>query len=304
MSTVFFCKDPLESGNLFELAGLSKLIKPDTSIALKIHFGEPGNNAYLKPDEVKPVCEKIKSLGGRPFYTDCNTLYRGPRSNTADHLKVAEDHGYTLDQAGAAAKIPAEEDLFETEVKLKHFKKVFLGGEALRADSLIALTHFKGHELTGFGGALKNFGMGLATRRGKLKQHQDCADCNELKTCRKNQTIEACWVGSPELVQEKIVEYAYGVINKLACGYVNYLIRVSPACDCYGYNDPPIVSDLGVLASFDPVAIDQASVDLINQFEPKNDKFRALYPEVDWEVQLKYAEKLGLGSRKYELVIK
>jgi hypothetical protein len=294
---VYFSKDPTKAVELFEAAGLDKLIIPGEEIALKIHFGEPGNTAYLKPQMVNGIRDKVKGLGGKPFYTDANTLYKGLRDNTKDHLKLARDHGFE------PVVISEENDQETIEVKSKHFKKVHIAGFAARAKTLIALTHFKGHDTTGFGGTLKNIGMGLGSRQGKLKMHQDCEHCAEAKTCRKNLTIESCWVGSPALVQEKMVEYALGIVKNKKVGYISFLTDISPNCDCYDHSDPPVVPDLGVLASLDPVAIDQASIDLVNQAAGK-DVFRELYPKVDWAVQLSYAEEIGLGSRKYELVIK
>ena len=305
VSKVFFTADQNKVDKLFEAAGFDKLIYPDDPVALKIHFGEPGNTAYLKPRQVKPIADRIMAVGGKPFYTDCNTLYKGPRNNTKDHLQVAKDHGFMKEQAGADAVISEENDFEVIDVSLKHFKKVYIGGAAARAKVLIALTHFKGHDTTGFGGALKNIGMGLGTRLGKLRMHQDCKNCPQAKTCQKNKTIESCWVGSPTLVQEKIVEYVFGAVKNKRAGYINFITSVSPNCDCYDHSDPPIVPDIGVLASDDPVAIDQISVDLVNQTEGRiesKDKFRALYPNVDWTVQLEYAEKIGLGSRKYEII--
>jgi len=301
MSKVFFIKNPDKVDLLFDAANIKQIINPNDYVALKIHFGEPGNAAFLKPNEVEPIWGKIKACRANPFYTDCNVLYNGPRKETKTHLQTAKDHGYTN------VVIPEEDDVLIKEVNLKHFKKLYLGGTALKkAPVIIALTHFKGHELTGFGGALKNLGMGFGSRLGKLKMHQDCRNCDQVKTCRKNQTIEACWVGSPTVVQEKIVEYAYGAVQGKKCAYFNFIIRVSPNCDCFGHNDEPIVPDIGVLASFDPAAIDQASVDLVNQTRGRiksSNKFRAIYSNVNWEAQLKHAEEIGLGYRKYELVI-
>jgi hypothetical protein len=292
---VYFSSDPSSAEKVFLAAGLDKLIISGQETALKIHFGEPGNTAYLKPQMVKGIRDKVRGLGGKPFYTDANTLYKSPRDNTKDHLKVARDHGFE-------PVIISEEKDYETiEVNQNHFKKVYIAGFAARAKTMIVLTHFKGHDTTGFGGALKNIGMGLGTRTGKLKMHQDCANCPEAKTCQRNLTIESCWIGSPTLVQEKMVEYAYGAVKDKKVGYINFIIDVSPNCDCYAHKDPPIVPDIGVLASTDPVAIDQASVDLVNKAAGR-DIFRKLYPEVDWNVQLDYAEKIGLGSRKYQLV--
>lgn len=292
---VFFSRVPSTAKQVFAAAGLDKLIVPGKEVALKIHFGEPGNTAYLKPQRVNGIRDKVKELGGKPFFTDANTLYRGPRSNTRDHLEVAKQHGYT------DVIISEEDDSVTVQVNLKHFGQLYLAGAAMRAPTMIVLTHFKGHELTSFGGALKNVGMGLGTKKGKLKMHQDCLNCPEVKTCKKNLTIESCWIGSPTLVQEKMVEYTYGMVKDKKVGYVSFITDVSPNCDCYGHNDPPIVSDIGVLASTDPVAIDQACVDLVNK-AARDDIFRKLYPEADWNVQLDYAEKIGLGRRKYQLI--
>lgn len=297
MSIVYFSKDPTKVVELFEAAGLNKLIASGEEVALKIHFGEPGNNAYLKPPRVNGIRDKVKELGGKPFFTDANTLYKGSRDNTKEHLKVAKDHGFE------PVIISEENDHATVEVNSKRFKKVYIAGAAARAKAMLVLTHFKGHDVTGFGGALKNIGMGLGTRLGKLRMHQDCENCPEITSCQKNQTIESCWVGSPALVQEKMDEYALGVVKNKRMGYISFLTDISPDCDCYPYNDPPVVPDLGVLVSLDPVAIDQASIDLVNQAAGK-DVFRELYPQVDWAVQLSYAEEIGLGSRKYELVIK
>jgi len=292
---VYFSPAPTKAAELFTAAGLDSLIISGEEVALKIHFGEPGNTAYLKPAMVNGIRDKVNALGGQPFFTDCNCLYSGPRQLTANHLKVAQEHGF------APVRIPEEDDQAAVEVNLKHFKTVLLGGTISRAKTIIALTHFKGHELSGFGGTLKNLGMGSGSRRGKLKMHQECQGCPQVKTCRRNITLEACWVGSPAAVQEKFVEYAYGAVNGKKAGHITFVTDVSPACDCYPKNDPPIVPDIGVLASLDPVALDQAAVDLVNQAAGQ-DIFKTIYPDVDWAVQLQYAEEIGLGSRKYELI--
>ncbi|MFA6431648.1 MAG: DUF362 domain-containing protein [Candidatus Margulisiibacteriota bacterium] len=304
MSKVFFTSSLDKVSALFDAASLSQIIAPNELVALKIHFGEPGNTAFLKPAQVKPISDKIFSLGGKPFFTDCNTLYHGPRKTTKEHLQVAIDHGFTKDSAGADSIIPEEEDSIEVLINCKHLKKAYLGKTAA-TKTIIALTHFKGHEVTGFGGALKNLGMGFGTRLGKLRMHQDCKNCAQAKTCKKNLSLEACWNGSTGLVQEKIVEYAYASIKDKKSAFITFLTKISPQCDCYDHNDEPIVPDIGILASLDPVAIDQAAADLVNNTSGRingADKFKTLYPEVDWSIQLKYAEELGMGSRKYELI--
>lgn len=287
---------------LFDLAGFGSFIEKGDSVALKIHFGEIGNTAYLKPLWVKPIIEKVKEKGGRPFLTDANTLYQGTRNETISHLKTASEHGYDLVSTGAPVIIAdglTGKDTAHVKIDLKHFKELKIALAIQQAQSLIALTHFKGHDMTGFGGALKNIGMGSGTKAGKLDMHSDCENCKARTTCQKKQTIEACWVGSSDLVQEKMVEYAYGVIKErpYKVGFLTFILDVSPNCDCYSFNDPPIVEDIGILASLDPIAIDQASVDLVG-----GDNFKKLYPNVDWAIQLKYGEKIGLGSRKYELI--
>ncbi|MEE8638491.1 MAG: DUF362 domain-containing protein [Candidatus Margulisiibacteriota bacterium] len=310
MSKVFFTKDTSQVDKLFDQAGLGKIIAKDDFVALKIHFGERGNHAFLKPERVKDLVKKVKKLKGRPFWTDANTLYRGGRMNTLDHLQTAFDHGYTIGKTGAHVLIADGLDgktHKEIAVNHKHFKKLFVAPLILDAQALIAVSHFKGHEVTGFGGAIKNIGMGLGSRLGKLKMHQECKGCPEIKTCRRNISLEACWVGSPDLVQEKMAEYAAGVAGKFKdkAAYINFITDVSENCDCLDSNSEPIVPDIGILASSDPVAIDQASIDLVNKTEGRiqaDDKFKKLWPKVNWETQLSYGEEIGLGSRKYELV--
>jgi uncharacterized Fe-S center protein len=243
------------------------------------------------------------------------------------------------------------------------FKTVSIAREIYMTDALITVTHFKGHELSGFGGALKNLGMGCASREGKLSQHSSisprvkgkackgcetclswcaqeaismlslkpgveakrgnafidpkkCIGCGECILSCPSGAIEIQWNESIPIFQKKMVEHAYGAVqNKNGkVLYLNFLTQISPACDCYGYSDAPIVNDIGILSSEDPVAIDQASVDLVNaeagnktsklkkNWDPGEDKFRAVYPEVDWNIQLAYAEEIGMGTRKYELI--
>ncbi len=349
MSKVLFTKDLNQVDRLFDEAGFGKIISKDDFVALKIHFGERGNTAYIKPDRAKPIVKKVKKRGGRPFWIDANTLYKGSRSDTLAHLQTAFDHGYTFGKTGAHVLIAdgLEGKAYKKiKVNFKHFKELFVAPLIFEADVLLALSHFKGHEVAGFGGAIKNVGMGLGSRAGKQQMHADikpvvdrkactscgrclewcpedaiswapdgkaqidlnkcigCAEC--IATCRFD-AISISWSGSPDSLQEKMAEYAAGIINnfKNKSAFINFVTDVSPNCDCYNYNDPPIVPDIGILASFDPVAIDQASVDLVNRTEGRiksKDKFRKLWPNADWNVQLRHAEEIELGSRKYELI--
>ena len=327
-------------------------------VAVKLHFGEKGNTSFIRPIFVRQVVDHIWGLGGRPFLTDANTVYVGARSEAVSHLTTAIENGFAY--AVVRAPLVIADGLTgkaEVEVRIdkEQFKTVYLAEAVMEAEGLVTLTHFKLHELSGFGGALKNLGMGCASRKGKLSQHSNispkvhakkctgCGDCiahcaqeaiginpetekaviDPAKCVGCAECILVCpygniqiqWNESIPVFLKKLVEYAYGVmLNKPdRAVFINFITQVSPACDCYGHNDLPIVGDLGILASRDPVAIDQASADLVIQspglagsclkdMSAGVDKFRDIYPQVDWPIQLEYAEQLGMGSREYELV--
>lgn len=325
-------------------------------VAIKLHFGEPGNHAYIRPIFVRQVVEVVKEMGGKPFLTDANTLYKGERANAVDHLEAAIYNGFGYSSVGAPLIIAdgINGDYFkEVEVNLKNFKKIKVAGGIYDADFLVSLAHFKGHIGAGFGGAIKNVGMGAAPRSGKQMQHAQfkpdpkpdvcigcarcvnhcpqgalrlvnrkavltpelCIGCGECAVVCPTSAIEISWNESAIGLQEKMVEFTYGMIKtkEPKVAFINFVMDVSPDCDCAGWHDANIVPDIGILGSLDIVAIDQASVDLVNQsiglketalngnFNPGEDKFRAIHPEIDWNVQLAYAEELGLGSRKYTL---
>ncbi|MDM8536728.1 DUF362 domain-containing protein [Desulfobacterales bacterium HSG17] len=341
---------------LLDKAGLEKVFSERDLVAVKLHFGELGNTAFIRPVFLRKIVESIKAKGGSPFLTDANTLYAGTRSNTVNHLQTAIQNGFAYAVVDAPLVIAdGLRGKSETAVQInrKRFKEVYIGSEIVQADSLISVAHFKGHELSGFGGAIKNVGMGCASRKGKLAQHSNlgpkvsidkcigCGDCTEhcsqfalaledekaiidtdkcigcgecILIC-PNSAIEIQWNQAIPVFLENMVEYTEGVLKnkKGKTLYLNFITNISPACDCYGYNDSPIVRDIGIVASTDPVAIDQACVDLVNKehalpdsclennHEPGADKFKGLYPKVDWTLQLDYAQELGLGTRKYKL---
>ncbi|HLC17633.1 MAG TPA: DUF362 domain-containing protein [Thermodesulfobacteriota bacterium] len=343
---------------LLEMTGISGRFKKGHLVAVKMHFGERGNTAYIPPVFVRRVVARIKETGARPFLTDTNTLYVGTRGNSVQHLETAVENGFAYSVVAAPVIIAdglRGMDGVAVSVDGRHFGEVSIAREIASANGLVVLTHFKCHEMTGFGGALKNLGMGCASREGKLAQHSNCAPvvnpagctgCGECvlvcpvdaidmgavavireKACIGcGHCIGACpegvinvqWNEGTSILQEKMAEHAKGALKGKAgmCAYVNFITQVSPECDCYGHTDAPIVPDIGLLASTDPVAIDQASVDLVNGaegfrgntalksgFEPGGDKFRGVYAEVDWEVQLRRAEELGIGKRAYSLVM-
>jgi uncharacterized Fe-S center protein len=343
--------------SLLDAVGLSDKIKKNALVAVKLHFGEAGNTAYIRPVFFRQIVDKIKEAGGKPFLTDANTLYVGSRSNSIDHLTTAIQNGFTYAVVGAPLIIAdglRGGDEKAVAVNLKRFKEVYIASEIVRADAVVSVAHFKGHELSGFGGTIKNLGMGCASRKGKLAQHSSvspsikqkkcvgcgdcvsycaqgaislfeekaridpkkCVGCGECILVCPNQAIQIQWNQAIPVFLENMVEYTAGVLKgkEAATTFLNFITNVSPACDCYGHADAPIVPDIGIVASNDPVAIDQASADLVNQAQGRadsalaknhtagKDKFRDIYPNVDWEIQLDYGEKVGLGTRAYELV--
>ncbi|MCX7990628.1 MAG: DUF362 domain-containing protein [Proteobacteria bacterium] len=362
-STVYFANLRTKIGRnlldkvsiLLDKLSIGHIFKEQELIAVKIHFGEKGNLSYIRPNFVRIVVDELKKLKTKPFVTDCNTLYRGTRADSVSHIETAITNGF--DYSVVNAPIIIADGLTggsarKIEVGLEIFKTVSIGAEIARAEGLVVMSHFKCHELTGFGGALKNLGMGCASREGKLAQHSNISPAIKRKNCigcglcvkncahnaitmvdKKAQINEKTCVGCAEcilvcpkgaivinwneqvpILQKKMVEYAFGAQKDKKAVYLNFLTQISPACDCYGHNDYPITRDIGILASTDPVAIDKASVDLVNQelghnnsalksgFNKNEDKFRGVYPEIDWTVQLDYAQKIGLGNIDYELL--
>ncbi len=343
---------------LMDSAGIEAVIKERDLVAVKLHFGELGNTAYIRPVFIRQIVDKIKSLEASPFLTDTNTLYRGTRSVATDHIQTAIRNGFSNSVVGAPIVIAdglRGNSERAVDIDRKQFKTVFIASEIAGADAMVSVAHFKGHELTGFAGTLKNIGMGCASRQGKLAQHstvspkvkrkkcigcgdcivrcpseaialdaddkavidsETCIGCGECIVICAEGAINIRWDQDVPLFMEKMTEYASGALKdkKEKTLFLNFLTDISPACDCPPYNDAPIVRDIGVLASRDPVAVDQASVDLVNgetgiqgsvlktAMAEGEDKFKAMYPEIDWAFQLDYAESLGLGTRRYELV--
>ncbi|MBS3757635.1 MAG: DUF362 domain-containing protein [Desulfobacterales bacterium] len=342
---------------LTETAGLPERIRKNDLVALKLHFGERGNTAFIRPVYIRHIVDTVKAAGAMPFLTDANTLYAGSRGNTVDHLKTAVENGFDFSVVNAPLVIAdGLRGKSETTVSIdqKNCKEAYIASDIVEADALISIAHFKGHELTGFGGAIKNVGMGCASRRGKMDQHSDmapkikkkrcvgcgecarhcaqgaiyfvdekahidpekCVGCGECILVCEQGAVQIRWNQSIPRFMEYMVEYTAGVLKNKGekSLFINFINHVSPACDCPPYNDAPIVRDIGVAAATDPVALDQACVDLVNNEtalpgscvkqnqEAGEDKFKGLYPKVDWPLQLAYAEEIGLGTRAYELI--
>jgi hypothetical protein len=330
---------------LLDKSRLFSFIQPADAVAVKLHFGEEGNTGFVKPEYLKVICVKIKEKEALPFLSDTNTLYKGSRTNSKDHLALAYKHGFTPEAVGAGVLIPDDQDqsqVSEVKVKQKFIRDAKCLSIYLKAQALVGVAHFKGHIMTGFGGALKNIGMGTATRKGKLEQHSSvapvvypdhcvgCASCVEVcpvkaismkdkKSSIDNTRCIGCatciavcnygaidvrWDSGGDLLQEKMVEYAKAILEskKKKIAFLNFCIKITRECDCLAKDDPRIVPDIGIFASLDPVSIDKACLDMVNQAAGK-DIFRELHPKRDGTKQLEYARSLGLGSLEYDLIV-
>ena len=344
------------AGNLLVRAGLAAAVAEDDLVAVKLHFGEQGNTGFVHPVYLREVVRRIRKAGGKPFLTDANTLYRGQRANAVDHLTCAIQNGFsyaTVDAPLVIADGLDGREAVEVPVAGKHFESVRIGAAAVHADAMVVVTHVKGHEAAGFGGALKNVGMGLGCRSAKQRMHADfrpevtaekctacgrcvqwcpveaieigaeryaeidrelCYGCGECVAACPFGAIATQWKTDPAALQEKIVEHAAGALagKEGKVVYLSFVVAVSPDCDCWSFSDAPVVPDLGVLASTDIVAIEQAAYDLIvaapglggsrgEGMLAGSDKFTAI-TGVDGTHAIAYAERMGLGTRGYELV--
>ncbi|WOF17015.1 DUF362 domain-containing protein [Methanoplanus sp. FWC-SCC4] len=365
-SKVYFAnlqeKKPFENtieliDRLFDESDAGNIIEKGDLAGIKVHFGERGCDTYTNPVFVRRIVDKIKAKGGKPFLTDTDTLYSGSRFNSVDHMNVAIEHGFDYAVTGAPIIISGglkTDTEALVEINKKHFKTVRIAPEIIDSDCMFVISHFKGHVVAGFGGAIKNLGMGCATREGKRDQHnvlQPHVDENSCNGCKKCARI--CPVSAPEISEgvcvinekvcvscgqcvpncpenaisfnwdtdivpftERLSEYALGAVlgKEKKIYYINFVINVTPHCDCASWSDPVIVPDIGILASDDPVAIDAASRDLVNaqrgimhthlhsNFEEGEDKFKGTWEYTNGDRQLEYGQEIGLGSMDYELI--
>ena len=346
---------------LIKTAGIGNIDFTDKYVAIKIHFGEPGNLAFLRPNYAKAVADVVKKLGGKPFLTDCNTLYVGGRKNALDHLDSANLNGFNPTTTGC--QIIIADGLKGTDEALvpveggTYVKEAKIGRAVMDADVFISLNHFKGHEATGFGGALKNIGMGCGSRAGKMEMHSagkphvdqnlcigcqmcakicahdapefenkkatinhdKCVGCGRcIGVCPKDAILSAS-DESNEILNCKIAEYTKAVIDNRPHFHISLVIDVSPYCDCHGENDAAIVPNVGMFASFDPVALDVACADAVNaqpllsnsilgdcseeeRASHNHDHFHSIFPETCWESAITHGEKIGIGNSKYKLI--
>ena len=331
-------------------------------VCIKMHFGEPGNLSFLRPNYAKVVADYVKDKGGVPFLSDCNTLYVGRRKNALEHMDAAYENGFSPFSTGCQIIIgdglKGTDDVEVPVVGGEYVKAAKIGRAIMDADIFISLSHFKGHESTSFGGAIKNIGMGCGSRAGKMEQHNSGKPVVSLDTCRGchicakhcgqgaisyggdgkavidhdkcvgcGRCIGACnfdaianpdW-SSNRMLNLKMAEYAKAVVDGRPCLHISLVRDISPNCDCHGENDVPILPDVGMFASFDPVALDQACVDACLEQKPlpggqlarimakpgffdKGDHFLNNGEGTEWESCLEHGEEIGLGTRKYEIV--
>lgn len=345
---------------MFDRAGAGSIIKDKENVAIKSHFGEEGNVSFVSPLYYRTIVDRVKDCGGNPFLTDTNTLYVGQRNNAVKHLNAALKHGFSFATVNAPLVIAdglAGMDSVEVAVNKKHLKKAKIASAVYWANSLIVVSHCKGHMMTAMGGAIKNLGMGCAPRAGKQDQHSGnvpkfneksctgceecaawcnfdaikivdgkaindpakCAGCGECIPACRFDAIESGWDTELVKMNEKMAEYALAAVanKKGKVFYFNFVLNITPECDCMPSSDKYLVPDIGILASFDPVAIDRASADLVNkapaikeniegrQYDLKfadKDKFKMAHKGLEWKTQLEHAEKIGLGTMEYELV--
>lgn len=346
---------------LVKRAGITNIDFKNQFVAIKIHFGEPGNLAYIRPNYAARMATLLRSLGAKPFLTDCNTLYSGRRSNAVDHQESAMENGFNPISAKCEVIIAdglKGTDYREIEINGEYCKAPKIGAAIVDADIVLTMNHFKGHEQTGFGGALKNLGMGCASVGGKLELHsasqpivdrENCKSCNIcVKHCAHDaihldgskiatidyekcvgcgQCVALCQYDAAvmgdgdtsERLNYKIAEYSKAVLLDKPNFHISFIMNVSPECDCWNHNDAAIVPDLGIAASFDPVALDKACADIVINapiLETGNrlsdsphhdhlegcDKFHIMHPETNWQAGLEHAEKIGLGTQEYELI--
>jgi uncharacterized protein len=341
---------------ILEQCKFDTVISKKDLTAVKIHFGERGNDTFIAPWYARPIVDEIKKVGGKPFLTDTNTLYSGARKNAVIHLNTAIKHGYVPSVAGAPVIIAdglTGRNYENVKIEKKHFQSVKIASDIYYANSMIVISHFKGHIMAGFGGAIKNLAMGCSPAEGKREQHsarptvdkdlcvgcgecvaicpvdtielidgkseidsEKCIGCGECISHCPEKAIQLDWATEIPDFTERMTEYAYGAwkTKEKKILFINFIWDITPDCDCMSWSASPVVEDIGIVASFDPIAIDKASLDLVNQahglknthlkanFAPGEDKFKGINENTQGEIQLDYGESLGMGSKDYELI--
>lgn len=366
---------------LIRRAGIDQIDFENKFVAIKLHFGELGNLSFLRPNYARAVADVVKELGGKPFLTDCNTLYVGSRKNALEHIDCAYQNGFTPYATGCqviiADGLKGTDEVLVPVKNGEYVQEAKIGRALMDADIVISLTHFKGHEQAGFGGCMKNLGMGGGSRAGKMEQHaagkpsvttelcvgcracericahdaisfegtrerelpngstrtvpvasidhDRCVGCGRCIGACNQDAIEPDYDAAVDVLNYKIAEYTQAIVQDRAQFHISLAMDISPNCDCHAENDTPIVPDLGMFASFDPVAIDQAAIDMalaapalpnteLTDMRAKleagdgvperceHDHFNMTHPDTNWRSMIEHAEKIGLGASRYELI--
>ena len=366
---------------LIRRAGIDQIDFENKFVAIKLHFGELGNLSFLRPNYARAVADVVKELGGKPFLTDCNTLYVGSRKNALEHIDCAYQNGFTPYATGCqviiADGLKGTDEVLVPVKNGEYVQEAKVGRALMDADIVISLTHFKGHEQAGFGGCMKNLGMGGGSRAGKMEQHaagkpsvttelcvgcracericahgaisfedtrerelangttrtvpvasidhDRCVGCGRCIGACNQDAIEPDYDAAVDVLNYKIAEYTQAIVQDRPQFHISLAMDISPNCDCHAENDTPIVPDLGMFASFDPVAIDQAAIDMalaapalpnteLTDMRAKleagdgvperceRDHFNMTHPDTNWRSMIEHAEKIGLGTSRYELI--
>ncbi|MCP4411857.1 MAG: DUF362 domain-containing protein, partial [Gammaproteobacteria bacterium] len=318
---------------LYDAARVEDTISRGDMVAVKTSFGEKGNIGHLKPPLIKAAVDRVKSSGGKPFLAETNTLYVGQRSNTIDHLMLAHEHGFTIENTGAPVVIGdgllGEHD-YIVNINQELCKNAYISGVAKASNAIISIAHVTGHLATGMGATFKNVGMGMSARGGKLAQHSGVIpqiiskNCQTCKVCQtwcpaeaiemKNYTavidpkkcigcgeclavcqfkaVKIAWDEDTANLQKKVAEYCLAVLEDKThkAAFFNFLTHITKHCDCMDEPFKPDISDIGIVVSRDPVAVEKATIDLINEHTGK-DYFKHIWPEIDYSVQLEHAHK-------------
>lgn len=331
---------------LCKQAGLDEIITEGDLVAIKLHFGELGNTRMLRPQFLKTIVRLVQEKGGHPFLTDCNTLFYRGRFNAVCHLETANFNGY--DQASIGAPLIIADGLrgldYRTVRAREGLGEFKVGAAIYEADKLVVVTHFTGHDDVGFGGAIKNVGMGAIARPGKQAMHShmkpfvetslcngcgkcvevcevgavtireskasidqdNCSSCGDCLVICPRRAIPINWARDDREMQRKLVESCAAVLanKKGRAFFVSFLMDITAFCDCRSWSPVPIIHDIGILAGTDPLAIEQASYDLVDMHIKAAYPGKALhdFTGVDGVYMLQYAEAIGLGSREYQLV--
>ncbi len=329
---------------LYVAGDFSQIVAKRDFVAIKFHVGEKNNTTHVKPELIRKVVDFAKEAGGQPFLTETSTLYKGERENAVKHLLHAQRHGFGIEQTGApfimADGLTGNAE-YEIQIDGELHKSVKVAREVVSADALIVVSHVTGHVVTGLGACIKNIGMGLASRMGKMREHsamlpevnydkcrfcrkciqwcpqeaitekkgkafilsEKCIGCGEcLAVCRFD-AVKYDWNAESGFTQKSMAEHAFGIVKEKAGKslFINVLIDMTSECDCFSVKQEKCIPDIGILASLDPVAIDKATLDLTAEQHGKTLAEMA-HDNNDAMIQIRHAAKIGMGSLEYELI--